>query len=192
MKGTLLEALVTTLIRNGIIESSEEELYRFGIKQLFLSIVNVATSLVIGAICGTLWQSVLFSLAYIPLRRYAGGYHAKTPVRCYILSVSLIITVLMLLKYVTFSKLAMVAILALSALVILLKAPVESTNKPLSDAEQNAYKMKTRVILGIECLLTMALSIKLVDMAACITMSIGCSGLMLIIPMWREKSGAIC
>lgn len=182
MKGTLLEASVATLIRNGIIESSEEELYRFGMKQLFLSIVNIVTSLVIGAICGMLWQSILFSLAYIPLRRYAGGYHAKTPVRCYVLSVLLIISVLMFLKYVAFSKLAMAAILVLSALVIVLKAPVESANKPLNDAEQNTYKMKVRAILGLECLLTIALSTRFMYIATCITVAIGCSGLMLIIP----------
>ncbi len=187
MKGALIENSVAMLIRNGIIEQSEKELYCFGLKQLFLFLVNIITSLAIGIICGMLWQSVLFSLAYIPLRRYAGGYHAKTPVRCYILSVLLIISVLVLLKYVAFSKLAMVTTLVLSALVILLKAPVESANKPLNDAEQNVYKIKARTILGLECLLTIVLSIKLMDIAACITVAIGCSGLMLIIPMWREK-----
>lgn len=189
MKGTLLEASVTMLIRNGIIESSEEELYRFGIKQLFLCIVNVVTSLVIGAICGMLWQSVLFSLAYIPLRRYAGGYHAKTPGRCYCLSVLLIIGVLMLLKHIAFPKIAMITILAVAAFIILLKAPVESKNKPLSDAEQNAYKRKTRIILGLECLLAMALCTRFIDIAECIIVAVGCSSLMLIVSTRRRKSG---
>ena len=91
----MVKSSVERLIRNGIIKESERELYYFGVNGLCLFLVNIATSVIIGILFGMLWQSLLFSAAYIPLRSYAGGYHAKTPGMCYILSTILIACVLM-------------------------------------------------------------------------------------------------
>ena len=90
----VVSIVVNSLIKNDLLQKSEVELYRFGIKRLLLFCINVITTIIIGIICNMLWQSVVFSIAYIPLRRYAGGYHAKTPQKCYLLSVLLILGVL--------------------------------------------------------------------------------------------------
>lgn len=136
MKVDPVQASVNALIKIGVIEPSEEAVYRFGINQLFLFVVNLATSLVIGFLCGMLWQSLLFSAAYIPLRRYAGGFHAKTPGRCYFLSCLLIVCVLMLLKYVAFSVTAVLVLIVAASAVVFIKSPVASANKPLLDQEK--------------------------------------------------------
>ena len=96
----MVKSSVERLIRNGIIKESERELYYFGVNGLCLFLVNIATSVIIGILFGMLWQSLLFSAAYIPLRSYAGGYHAKTPGMCYILSTILIACVLMVMVHI--------------------------------------------------------------------------------------------
>lgn len=179
------KASVNALVKLGVIERSEEELYCFGINRLFLFVVNLATSLIIGLICGMLWQSILFSAAYIPLRRYAGGYHAKTPGRCYCLSCLLILCVLMLLKYVNFSMAAVLMVLAVSSVVIFIKAPVASVNKPLSDKETIVYKKKARMILTMEGIGAAVLAFYFMDVASCLAVAVGCCGVMVAMPVKR-------
>jgi accessory gene regulator B len=182
MRITLTKHSVAVLIKEEIIQQSDEELYQFGINQLFLFLLNIATTVIIGAVFGMLWQSILFSASYIPLRRYAGGYHAKTPRRCYCLSVLLIMGVLFILKYIPFSQLGMIIVLTVSFTVIYVKSPIESENKPLSDAERTLYQIKARRILLAETALAILLCILLcMVQAECIIMAVCCSAAMLVI-----------
>lgn len=54
----------------------------------------------IGFTFGMVWQSVLFTAAYMTLRVYAGGYHAPTQLRCYILSFIMVVTALLLIDWI--------------------------------------------------------------------------------------------
>ena len=180
MREVLIEPSVEAMIKAGIIQESEKELYLFGIQGLVLLLVNLATTAAIGMLFGMLWQSFLFSAAYIPLRRYAGGYHAKTQARCYCLSVLLISGVLLMLKYVSFSAIAELIILAVSAAVIFVKAPVESVNKPLNVKEWRVFRLKARVILLTELAASVILMGVSQEIALCIIMAVGSSGMMLI------------
>jgi accessory gene regulator protein AgrB len=47
----------------------------------------VSSALIIGWIFGVVLEITVFMAAYIPLITFASGYHAKTPIRCYIFSV---------------------------------------------------------------------------------------------------------
>lgn len=179
---------VTRMEENGIIKKEDEEIYFFGIKQLILFLINLATTMVIGIMAGMLWQSIVFSAAYIPLRRYAGGYHAATPKRCYWLSSILILCALIIVKYLPFSKATILGILAAAALVIIFRAPVESRNKPLSAAEQILYQKKSRIILGLETVLVIYFSLTFIELAACIAIAIGCSAFVLVVPEKRDST----
>ncbi len=75
------------LVRSNVIEAEDAEIYIYGINQILVSVLNVLSALIIGLILGTFFEVVVFMAAYIPLRIFAGGYHAKTPLRCYIFSV---------------------------------------------------------------------------------------------------------
>lgn len=183
MRMLLIHKLVDMLSGNGIIEESEKEVYCFGVNQLFLSLANMLTSAAIGVICGMLWQSLLFSAAYIPLRRYAGGFHAKTPGRCYFLSCLLIVCVLMLLKHVAFSVTAVLILTVAASAVVFMKSPVASENKPLLDKEKVWYREKARKILLLEGIVAMALTFYSVTVASCIAVAIGCCGMMVMLPV---------
>lgn len=89
MFSEISEMMTQSLIDNKKIQSDNRELYRYGIQQGLTMIMNLATTLLIGLLCGMLWQSIVFYMAYIPLRSYAGGYHAKTPIRCYLFSIAM-------------------------------------------------------------------------------------------------------
>ncbi|HIZ76103.1 MAG TPA: accessory gene regulator B family protein [Firmicutes bacterium] len=134
----------------GVIESGKKDLYIYGLHQGIVMFFNIITTLLVGCILGMVWQSIVFLLAYIPIRSYAGGYHAKTPVRCYCISVILITATLLAMKYVTLTPATCWGgILGSSALIFIL-APIEDKNKPFTPAEKKVFQKRSRILLGVE------------------------------------------
>ena len=69
-----------------IIQSSTKEVCAYGLRQIFSTIFNAGTMLLIGFLMQMLIEAILFTVIYIPVRVYAGGYHASTPQRCWAFS----------------------------------------------------------------------------------------------------------
>jgi accessory gene regulator B len=148
------------LVRSNVVKEEDAEIYIYGINQILVSVLNVSSALIIGWIFGVLLEIAVFMTAYIPLRTFAGGYHAKTPIRCYIFSVILLIIVSSCMKYIFIAEWVYYAILATAALVVLILAPVEDKNKPLDETEHKVYKRRTMLIAASE--LAPALLLKLI------------------------------
>lgn len=145
------------LVTNKVIEAEDKELYAFGLQQSLLILVNVLTTIVIGIIFGMILESVLFLVSYIPLRSFAGGYHSKTSLRCYLFSLTLTIVVLAVIKYIIWTNIMIIAMLIIASVIILLLAPVEDSNKPLDQAEISIYKRRSRTLLAAEISVTIVL-----------------------------------
>ena len=79
-----------------IIVSDEEEICQYGVQQLLTMTLNLVCTVVLGVIYGMLPESILIMVLYIPLRSYAGGFHAKTSFRCFIYSLIMMVLLLLL------------------------------------------------------------------------------------------------
>ncbi|MCI8603381.1 MAG: accessory gene regulator B family protein [Ruminiclostridium sp.] len=134
------------LVRSNVIKEEDAEIYIYGINQIFVSVLNVSSALIIGWVFGAVLEITVFMAAYIPLRTFAGGYHAKTPTRCYILSLIIIIIVLVKIKYFHFFDIIYYIVLTAEVLIILLLSPVEDKNKLLNVTEQKVYKRRVAFI----------------------------------------------
>ena len=73
-------------------ESSEEnmDIYTYACEAIIATLFNVLVCMVIGVAFGRLSESITFMVVFVSLRRYVGGYHAKTHFRC-ILTFSIIL-----------------------------------------------------------------------------------------------------
>lgn len=138
------------LVRSNVIKEEDAEIYIYGINQILVSVLNVSSALIIGLILDMFPESLIFMATYIPLRSFAGGYHAKTPVRCYFTSLILIFVVLLFCKYVPFNLLLYGGMLLVSLVAIAFLCPVQDNNKPLDTVERKRYKKIAIVILLIE------------------------------------------
>ena len=98
----LSHKICRNLEQSGIVKAEDSELYIYGINQILFAILNLSSALIIGVICGVFFEVAVFMAAYIPLRSFAGGVHAKTPLRCYIISVIILIGIS--LFHLTFAK----------------------------------------------------------------------------------------
>lgn len=132
--------------------SDENELYIFGVNQFLNMLLNILTALFIGILFGETLRIILFMLAYIPLRSYAGGWHSRTPLRCYVFSVIMLIVVSIGLKYLHIAEWIYYAVLVAAALVVLVLSPVKDRNKPLDEIEHKVYKKRAIFFAAAEIL----------------------------------------
>lgn len=150
MKLAISEKITDSLTRSGVITTEDKELYHYGVQQGLLMILNIITTFVIGLMFGMIWQSLIFLLAYIPLRSYAGGYHAKTQIRCYLFSIIIMSAALLGIKLIPWTSFICLTTSAFGAGIIFFLAPVEDSNKPLNEREIKVYKKRTRILLLCE------------------------------------------
>lgn len=131
------------------ISSSQEEcvIIQYGLHQGFLIMFNVLTAI----ICGVLWMElpfvVLLFLGNFFLRPYAGGYHADTELRCYMISTVVINIAVWARKTITASNMALLGMWVVTTLFIWIYTPVENPVHCLDEDAREKYAKNTREIL---------------------------------------------
>jgi accessory gene regulator B len=176
------------MVKNGIVNPENQELCRYGIQQIFMILLNVAVTLAIALLMNMLLESVLFMAAYIPLRRYAGGYHARTPLRCCVFSGGMTAIVLLAIRFIEFSVVACLAMLVGAALTIVLLAPVADANKPLDKVERKVYRRRTLIILSVELLIAVGfVALGTADIAVCMVFALAILGIMLMLGVANNR-----
>lgn len=130
--------------------TEDKELYRYGIQQGLNILLNIITTIIIGALCGMIFPSIIFLLSYMPLRSFCGGYHAKTHMHCYICSIIMITGILLIAKYFTFDIIVYEFLLLISLILIFLLAPIEDRNKTLDKDEKRIFRKKSYAIAILE------------------------------------------
>lgn len=147
---SLTEKAVNYLIYKNVIDNDHQEIYRYGLGQIFSTTLNILTTLLLGIIFGEIYQSLIFVFAFMILRTYSGGYHAKTPIRCYFLTTISIAAGLSAMKFILINKFIYLGLLILSSLIIITLSPIGTANKPLDEIEKIIYKKKTIIVWCIE------------------------------------------
>lgn len=147
------DAIVQFMIKNEVIMEEEKELYKFGIGQGIIFLLNITTMLLIGLAMNNFGECVVMSFVYINIRKYAGGYHAKDIKVCYVLSSLLIILGLCCVNLLEFHAYLKIVAILFSTVAILRLAPHASANKPLDMTERVKYKRKVWNGLGIALVL---------------------------------------
>lgn len=176
------------LVRSNVIEAEDAEIYIYGINQILVSVLNVSSALIIGLIFGTLLEIAVFMAAYIPLRSFAGGYHAKTPLRCYIFSVIMLIIVSIGLKYLHIEMWGYYAVLLAAVLIVFVLSPIEDKNKPLDDLEYKVYKKRAIIIAVIELVISVLFKLTGLDnLFIAVVYSFAVLGFMLVAGMVKNK-----
>ena len=182
MDDKISDKIATGLVESGTINAEDKEIYKFGLKYIANIFLNVATTLIIGFIFGMVWQSILFMVSYIPLRSYAGGYHARTPLRCYVFSIILTACVLMGMKYLPYNNILLWVMAFVSGTLIFIFAPVGDENKPLDEMEMKVFKRRARIILFVEMgLICLLMVLNLAFIAVCLVVSVSFVGLLTVL-----------
>lgn len=186
MVAYLSDKVVVKFIQSGSIQEDEKALYIYGLQQGFFIILNVVTIMIIGSANGMFWESILFMVAYLPLRSFAGGFHAKSPMLCYLYSITLISAVLLAIRFIPWTNSICLGLAVIAGVVIFILSPVEDFNKPLDQIETVIYKKWTRIILAVEsAIFLLALVSGQTYILSVIAVSLVCLSIMLILGKMR-------
>lgn len=130
------------LITHNIVSEEKRDAYTYGFEIFFEKLFFYGIIFIIALLTKTLLFSTLFILAYKMLRQYTGGFHCKTAELCLVNSVLIYLSVMLLFILDKEPiRLALAISASVSAIIIFIFSPKESTNRPLEIKEKKKYRM---------------------------------------------------
>lgn len=149
----LAERLTNIFSQEGIISDEEREIVRFGLESLGGNFVGVVLTLLVGICFKRVGDALLLYLLLFPLRKSAGGFHATTKVRCFITS-----AVMLDISFILFSAFDHAFVFywvcaIMFGCIIWILAPVDNPSKRFDIVEQSVYRMRSRVVFGVESII---------------------------------------
>ena len=139
------------LVEYEIILPEEREIVTYGIKQTVISLGHIALFLIIGFGMHMFCETAVFLVTFSTVRRYAGGCHADTRLRCTILSTVFVTINLFLIQNIKMNSIFCIVHLCIMCGMIIWLSPVQNGNNPLNEHEKRAYRCKSAVysIIGV-------------------------------------------
>ena len=155
---SLEKFMIERLVFNQIIPKEDAKLYQFGLECLILKSLHCISYLLLAACFHMLPEAIVIGCVLIPLRRNAGGYHARTKTGCYLFSCCYVALLFFLFSIGINEYIWWIAFL-LSDAVIFFLCPVENENKQLDEKEVEYYRRKTRLLLMLVNFACIALTV---------------------------------
>ncbi len=186
----VVNLVIDQMVRRNVIKESDRNIYSYGLTVMVLKLAALVVAVIISIFIGETIDLLIFLLLFIPLRKYAGGFHERTALRCFIESQIILILVEITLKYIhyyTFENIAGAVFSFVGAAVIIYKAPIGSVNRVLNDKQKKKYRKISLVvclILILIAILTYIYNYMNVTYAVFITFLL--EGILLIIPEKKE------
>ena len=142
--------LIEFFVSNDLIKNEDKEIYKYAVNIILSSLIHIATVMIIGLCFNLFIESLVFYFSFIAIRKFAGGYRSKTPVRCYLFSFASNIIILCLVKWLSSINTLFIFIFIifelLCVVLILLISPLDTENNPLTGQEKKMYRMLTSII----------------------------------------------
>lgn len=136
------EKLTEKFIERHIIDSSKKEIYIEGLNLILSDIINFSLILIIGALTKSFILSLLYLIVFWNVRKFSGGFHAKTYMVCRTATIGTYLLIWLLYSVLNSYHIVCVIICSIIALAtMLLFAPIRHPNKELTLGEIKANKL---------------------------------------------------
>ena len=180
------------LIQHTNTPSSHKPVFRYGFELTISTLSSILSVLFLSLLLNATIETIVFLIAYMSLRIWSGGYHAKTYARCFLstnltyLAVYAISRILLTLESVWPPLILLFA----ANIVIFTWAPIKNKNHPLSEKRYQHNKKIVRIQLFVYNLVFVVFFIFLNKLIFIFSVSGAAVAALMIIPMlkqWREK-----
>lgn len=139
-------------IKKKKIPQSEIEIYRYGYNLLFEKLAAFLLTVFISFLLKAWMEIFLFYIAFVPIRVYLGGYHAKRLINCMFLSSLILIANVIIVRLINISGAGgYIFVLEFVFFIIIHKTlPVETESRKISNSERIYFSNMASVIYFIE------------------------------------------
>lgn len=150
----LAKKITLFFIKNGKIEECDYDVYEYCFEMLLSTIINIIVLIVGALITKRYYETLIFSIAFIIIRRCVGGYHSKTHFGCLSLLIIMFISMdfLLMINHQILNIISM--ILSLICLVFIsVFAPVSHPNNPIDPGKKDKMNIIAILISASYCLI---------------------------------------
>ena len=85
MIAQLSDRLSSFFVKQGIVDAEDNDVYAYSFEILISTLISFLALLVISIWTGTVVFTLMYVVGFIPMRAIAGGFHAKTHFRCFLI-----------------------------------------------------------------------------------------------------------
>lgn len=129
-------------------DSDDIEVYVYGLLTFVYTIIPIGILITIGLILDKSLEMLVWLITFISVRKYAGGYHAKNPLSCFLYSVLLGLSSLIICSHITLIDANLYLMCIIVHLIILVTlAPI--TKKEFSQETILLCKVKIGLLISI-------------------------------------------
>jgi len=149
--GKAVQNVVSFFVMYGDAQERDREIYEYGITILFSTMINLIITVIIGFVARIPLPLLAYCIPFLLLRGLAGGYHAKTFLRCVMFSSCIIIGVVLLILYIprTFYLPFTGVFIIVSILIVYRYAPVVSTSRRIEKKDYSKMRKRAFSVLGL-------------------------------------------
>ena len=139
------------LIKHGRVDSDDRELFEYGIFLVISQIIYALVCIICGIVFKCIAESLVLYVSFNFARKYSGGFHASTELRCFIISSLSILCSVSLIKTFEIKDLRVpfIIFLAAASAVIIIFSPLDTDEKPLTKDEKVLFRKKSFLVLGV-------------------------------------------
>ena len=140
------------LSQHKIISKDDVYICAYGLESFVISVLEIVSILVLSLFLNIFLNTLMFFFAFVPFRMYAGGYHADSKIKCYLIMLAVYAIFLLLIKnisniYFTHSELIG---MVFTFIVVLSFSPIVNGNKRVSQKEKIVYRKISFCIMFLE------------------------------------------
>lgn len=172
-------------VSNNLIKNEDKEIYEYAFNIILSSLIHIATVMIIGLCFNLFIESLAFYFSFIAIRKFAGGYHAKTATRCYLFSSLINIIVLFLIKlfcYVSIYFLMILIVIEILCVILISHiAPLDSDNNLLNGKEKKFYgKISCSISTALLCISIVTINLNYIKIGISIMFGVFMSAAVLL------------
>lgn len=155
-----MNKFIDRLLNEALSTDEEIEIVKYGLKRFIMFICSVIVVALLGILFKKVFAIAIFMCLFIPLRVFAGGFHAGSLKACAVISLIFIINILVIIKWMEITELfcMIMWIVVLGAtLIIVCLAPIDTENKWLNRREKNVFGIVAKIVTGLEIIVAILL-----------------------------------
>ena len=145
-------ACAKNIILLGRLQGVNEPILRYGCELIITSFFGLLILIGLSLAIGHPLAWFFFVIGFAPHRTSAGGYHADTHARCYIVTSSMFLVGTITAYYLDWNQYIYLAVSVFSFISIILLAPLTAVNKPLSEKRLRSNRIRSLVIACVHLL----------------------------------------
>lgn len=185
----IAEDIAFLLIKNKIVDIEKRDECVYGAEVLLLNLSNILTALIISILTKSMLHFVAFMLIFVPLRIFIGGFHAKTSESCYLITSAIYALTILCVKLMPelYSNIPAIITLAILIVPIVLFAPVEHKNNPLTPDERKRNRLISIVLTAVDSLIFVALFILSISTATSVMIFMAVDSILMLIGFLKQS-----